>query len=156
VKYLIVSNNNGGGAGKVSNPKDAIADSKIPLWLCSPIAKIKWALAQYAGMLKYGAWNWRLAGVRASVYISAIQRHIDGFASGEDVDPLDGTDHLGNIMACCALLIEARAAGKMTDDRPPRLDHRATIAEGEALIAKLKEQYKDRTPKHWSIADDTQ
>lgn len=150
------ANNDGGGKGKVSNPKDAIADTRIPLWLLSPIAKIAWALAQFAGLLKYGAWNWRVAGVRASVYISAIERHIDAYKSGEKYDPVDGTDHRGNIMACCALLIEAEAAGKLEDDRPPRISHRAAVAEGEQLMTKLKTQYADRKPRHWTIADDVQ
>lgn len=148
------ANNDGDGKGKVSNPKDAIADTRIPLWLLSPIAKIAWALAQFAGLLKYGAWNWRVAGVRASVYISAIERHIDAYKSGEKYDPVDGTDHRGNIMACCALLIEAEAAGKLEDDRPPIISHRAAVAEGEALMGKLKAQYADRKPRHWTIADD--
>jgi hypothetical protein len=147
------ANNNGGGSGKVSNPKDSISDTRIPLWLLSPIAKIAWALAQFAGLLKYGAWNWRVAGVRASVYISAMERHIEGFKSGETYDPVDGTYHLGNIMACAALLLDAQAANKFIDDRPPRVDHRPAIAEGEALIVKLKEQYKDRHPQHHTIMD---
>lgn len=147
------ANNNGGGTGKVSNPKDLIADTKVPMWLLSPIAKIHWAIAQFAGLLKYGAWNWRVAGVRCSVYISAIERHLEGYKSGEENDPVDGTKHLANIMACCALLIEAQAANKLTDDRPPRIDHRPAIVEAEALVAKLREQYKDRKPRHWSILD---
>lgn len=139
---------------KDTNPKDAISDKKIPLWLLSPIAKIKWALAQFAGLIKYGAWNWRIAGVRASVYISAMERHMEGFKSGEEFDPVDGTDHLGNIMACCAILIEAREAGMLTDDRPPRIDHRRAVAQGEALMAKLREQYKGiEPPRHYTIAD---
>lgn len=147
------ANNDGGGAGRVSNPKDILGDSRIPLWLLSSVAKIQWALAQFAGMLKYGAWNWRVAGVRASVYISAMERHIEGYKSGEEDDPVDGTHHLGNIMACAALLLDAKAAGKLTDDRPPRVDHRPTIAEGEALMRRLREQYKDRTPRHYTIED---
>lgn len=147
------ANSNAGGAGRLSNPKDAAGDARIPLWLLSSVAKIQWALAQFAGLLKYGAWNWRVAGVRTSTYLSAIERHLEGYKSGETVDPVDGTHHLGNIMACCALILDAEAAGKLTDDRPPSVDHRPTIADGEALMARLRDQYKDRAPRHWSIAD---
>lgn len=147
------ANKDGGGMGKLSNPKDILSDTRIPLWLLSPIAKIEWALAQFAGMLKYGAWNWRKAGVRASVYISAIERHIEAFKSGEEYDPVDGTHHLGNIMACAAILLDARAAKKFVDDRPPSVDHRPNIASGEALMAKLRQQYADRNPRHFTIAD---
>jgi hypothetical protein len=138
---------------KDTNPKDVIADAKVPLWLLSPIAKIKWAMAQFAGLVKYGAWNWRVAGVRASVYLSAMERHMDAFKSGEDFDPTDGTDHLGNVMACCAILIEARAAGKLTDDRPPVVDHRPAVAEAEALVGALREKYAGRNPRHYAITD---
>lgn len=138
---------------KASNPKDAIGDAKVPLWLCSPIAKIHWALAQFAGMTKYGAWNWRAAGVRTSVYLSAIERHLDAYKSGEDLDPTDETRHLGNIMACCAILMDAAAADKLTDDRPPVVSHRAAIAEGEGTMKSLKVKYADRNPKHYTIGD---
>ena len=138
---------------KLSNPKDAIGDTKLPLWLCSPIAKAHWAIGQFAGMLKYGAWNWRTAGVRSSVYISAMQRHIDAYNSGEEFDPIDDSHHLGNVMACCAILLDAKEAGVLTDDRPPSVGIRGTYAWGEATMAKLRTQYADRTPRHFTIKD---
>lgn len=135
---------------KPTNPKDAAATDRVPLGLLSPIAKAHWALAQHCGRAKYGAWNWREAGVRASVYIDAIGRHTDGYLSGETYDPADGTHHLGNIMACCAILLEAEAAGKLTDDRPPALDMRPTYAEVQRRMADLTTKYADRNPKHWT------
>lgn len=138
---------------KPSNPKDIIGDAKVPLWLLSGTAKIAWAMAQFAGMLKYGAWNWRKAGVRYSVYLSAMERHLEGIKAGETYDPVDGTYHLGNIMACAAIILDAAAGGMLIDDRPPQLDHRPAIAEAEALMAKLKEQYADRHPQHFTIKD---
>lgn len=138
---------------KDTNPKDAIGDTKVPLWLLSAVAKAHWALAQFAGLLKYGAWNWRVAGVRTSVYLSAMQRHIDAYTSGEDLDPIDGTKHLGNIMACAAILLDAEAAGKLTDDRPPVLGVRKAYAEVEAQMRALRAQYADKLPRHYTIAD---
>ncbi len=138
---------------KDTNPKDAIAGKKLPLWLLSPIAKAQWALGMYSGMVKYGAWNWRVAGVRASVYLSALHRHLDAYVSGEEYDPTDGTHHLGNIMACAAILLDAKAAGKLTDDRPPSVGIRPTYAELEALVEKLQAQYADKNPRHYTIAD---
>lgn len=135
---------------KPTNPKDAAATDRVPLGLLSPIAKAHWALAQHCGRAKYGAWNWREAGVRASIYIDAIGRHTDGYLSGETYDPADNTHHLGNIMACCAILLEAEAAGKLTDDRPPTLDMRPTYAEVQRRLADLTTKYADRNPKHWT------
>lgn len=141
---------------KDTNPKDAVASSKVPLWLLSPIAKAMWALAQFAGMAKYGAWNWRVSGVRSSVYLSAMQRHQDAYVSGEEFDPEDGTHHLGNVMACCAILLDARAAGKLIDDRPPSVDLRPTYRGIEAQAALLKDKYRDRNPRHCTITDTVQ
>jgi|GEM_PF-1650452 len=138
---------------KETNPKDAIGDKKVPLWLLSPIAKAQWAVAHFVGMVKYGAWNWRKSGVRASVYLSAMQRHLDAYLSGEEVDPVDGTPHLGHIMACAAILIDAKAAGKLHDDRPPSVSLRAAYAEVEAQMAAARERYKDWNPRHFTIAD---
>ncbi len=139
--------------GKDTNPKDAAASSRIPLWLLSPIAKAHWALAQFAGFLKYGAWNWRIAGIRSSVYLSAMQRHLDAYTSGEEFDPIDGSHHLGNIMACAAIILDAKAAGKLTDDRPPSVSLRPAYEELEALATKLRAQYADRAPRHYTIDD---
>lgn len=139
--------------GKDTNPKDAIAGTKIPLWLCSAVAKAHWAVAQFAGLIKYGAWNWRKAGVRASVYASAGARHFDRWLNGEEYDPVDGTHHLGNAMACAAILLDARAAGKLNDDRPPRLDLTPTYAELEPILKRLVEKHGHLTPKHYTIAD---
>jgi hypothetical protein len=136
---------------KATNPKEAIGDKKVPLWLCSAIAMAHWAAGQFAGLIKYGAWNWRAAGVRTSTYLSAIARHLGRYANGERCDPVDGTHHLGNIMACCAILLEAEAIGKLNDDRSPTADLQKTFDEVEAIVARLKLQYADKAPKHWTI-----
>lgn len=142
---------------KLSNPKESSGDTKVPLWLLSPIAKAQWAAAQFVGLVKYGAWNWRVAGVRSSTYLSAMQRHIDAYTSGEELDPVDGTPHLGHIMACAAILIDAKAAGKLTDDRPPSVSLRPAYAEVEAQMAATKALYSDRpAPRHYTIADTTE
>lgn len=138
---------------KDSNPKAAAGDTKVPLWLLSTTAKIHWAMAQFAGLIKYGAWNWRAAGVRASTYLSAMERHMEAYKNGERYDPTDGTHHLGNIMACCAIMLDAEESNMLNDDRPPRIDHRPTLAHAEALMAKLREQYANKNPRHYTIKD---
>jgi hypothetical protein len=138
---------------KDTNPKDAIGDKKLPLSLCSPIAKAAWAVAQFVGMVKYGAWNWRSAGIRSSIYTSALQRHLDAYLSGEEVDPIDQTPHLGHIMACAAILIDAKAAGKLNDDRPPVVGLREAYAAAEKQMALARENYGHMRPHHFTIAD---
>jgi hypothetical protein len=140
-------------ATKASNPKDAIGDTKVPMWLLSVVAKAEWALALFAGMTKYGAWNYRKAGVRNSVYLSAMERHMLAYASGEERDPTDGSHHLGNIMACCSIILDAQAMGVLTDDRAPAIPFRDTFAAVEKQMAVLKVQYADKNPKHYTNAD---
>jgi hypothetical protein len=82
-------------------------------------------------------------------------RHIDAYTSGEEFDPIDGTHHLGNIMACAAILLDAKAAGKLNDDRPPSVGLREAYAFIEEAMAKLRDQYSDRSPRHYTI-DDTE
>jgi Domain of unknown function (DUF5664) len=138
---------------KNGNPKDAVGSTRVPMWLLSTTAKIAWATAQFAGMLKYGAWNWRADGIRLSVYLSAIERHVEGIKNGEDFDPVDGTRHEGNIMACAAIILDAKTAGNLVDDRPPRLDHRPALAEAEETMRALVARYAKENPKHWTIKD---
>ena len=128
------------------NPKEAIGMTKLPLHLCSPVAMAHWSLAQYAGLIKYGAWNWRAAGVRASTYIAAMLRHIEAYSSGEELDPVDGTRHLGNIMACASILMEAKAMGKLTDDRGIAIEFRPEWEEAQQTMAKLVLQYEEHLP----------
>lgn len=136
-----------------ANPKDAAGRAKVPLWLLSPIAKAAWAGAAFIGKVKYGAWNYRGTKVYASVYISAAMRHLDAYLSGETYDPEDGTHHLGNVMACCAILLDCAASGNLIDDRPPSVSLRTTYDEMQALVQPTKAKYADRTVKHWTIDD---
>ena len=126
---------------KDTNPKDGVGSMKVPMHLLSPVAKAHWALAQFVGMRKYQAWNWRYAGVKTSVYLAAMERHMEAFKGGEDYDPVDGTHHLGNVMACAAILLDAFAASKVVDDRPPRVDFRPTWDWVEAQMPKIVDRY---------------
>jgi len=107
---------------KPSNPKDAIGCKKPPLSVLPAPAMYVAALALLDGACKYRRHNWRVAGVRTSVYYDAAMRHLTRMWEGEDVDPESGIPHLGHAMACLIILLDAQLAGKLTDDRPPALD----------------------------------
>lgn len=140
---------------KPTNPKDSIATNKLPLHLVSPIVKAYQAIAHYLGNVKYGSWNFRVAGARASVYLSALERHIDAWKEGEEADPADGTPHLANALACIGILIETQHMGNLIDDRQP--SNAAELArvrkEFEDLMPKIRERYAHLTPRHYTIAD---
>lgn len=138
---------------KPTNPKDAIATNKVPLHLVSPIVKAYASIAHYLGNVKYGAWNWRGAGARASVYRSALDRHLDRWWSGEELDPIDGTPHLANALACINIIVETQYMGRLIDDRPPSVSLDAAYKMVEDLMPLIRARYQHLEPRHWTIED---
>lgn len=138
---------------KDTNPKDAIGSTKLPLHLVPDSAPAYLALAFCEGATKYGAFNWRIAGVRASIYISAARRHIAKWMNGEERDPKTGVPHLASAMACMAIILDAKLVGKLTDDRPPMAPMGDLIDSMAGTVQHLQEMHKDMNPRHWTIAD---
>ena len=135
---------------KDTNPKDAIANGKIPLHLWPATATAMGAIGLLDGRFKYGNANWREAGVRASVYVSACQRHLAAWFEGEDTDPDSQLPHLAHALACLAILVDAQAAGKLTDDRQYPGGYRKLMDELTPLVAMVNEKYADKeAPKHY-------
>jgi len=138
---------------KNTNPKDLIGSDKLPLHLFPESAVIYGALALLDGALKYGRANWRAAGVRASIYYDALTRHLTKWFEGEDIDPDSGLPHLAHAIACIAILIDAKTANKLKDDRMYPGNYTTLVKEMTAHVKRLKEIHKDKNPKHWTIAD---
>lgn len=139
---------------KPTNPKDQVAVTKLPMHLVPSTVTAHAALAFAEGAAKYGAYNWRAAGVRASVYKSALQRHLEKWWNGEWADPVTGVPHLASIIACAGILLDANLVGKLTDDRPPAAPVSPLIDGMEADVARIFALFADRNPKHWIIADE--
>lgn len=100
-----------------SNPKDRLGMLKASLRFVPNVARIFMGLAFAEGEAKYGAFNWRKRKVKRSVYLEAIDRHSIALAAGEDIDPDSGLPHEAKIMACCAILLDAKATNCLIDDR---------------------------------------
>ncbi|MCB7129937.1 MAG: hypothetical protein J3T61_10420, partial [Candidatus Brocadiales bacterium] len=100
------------------NPKSLTGVKKVPLRLNPPAALIYMAMGFKDGARKYGPYNWRTNKVAASVYIDAIERHIQAYKDGQDTDE-SGGPVLGHILACAAILADATESGNLIDDRPP-------------------------------------
>lgn len=138
---------------KDTNPKDAIATNKVPLSLVPEILTIYAAMGFLEGALKYGKYNWRISGVRSSVYMDALKRHIAAYESGEDISE-NGVPHFSNMLACIGILIDAKVCGKLNDDRPPRsLAVPQMVRMMEEDVARLRERFKDHRPHQYTIAD---
>lgn len=140
-------------ANKPTNPKDAIGSSKLPLHLVPTTMTAMASVAFLNGALKYGRANWRVAGVRASIYVDAAKRHIDAWFEGEEADPLDGTPHLAAALACLGIIVDAQAADKLTDDRMVAGGYRALTDELTGHVDRLKAFHAGKTPHHHTIAD---
>jgi len=139
---------------KASNPKDAIAQSKLPLELVPDSLRVYAALGFLEGALKYGRYNWRVAGVRASVYRAALDRHLAKWWSGENADLVTGVPHLASAVACLGILIDASVSRKLTDDRPPAQPLLSlVIDETQEEVSRLKELFKGHNPHQYTIAD---
>jgi len=138
---------------KASNPKDMVGSTKLMMGLVPDTISVEASLAYMEGMLKYGRANWRIAGVRASIYHDALRRHLAKWWNGEVADPKTGVKHLASIIACAGILLDAELCDQLTDDRPPASPISDLIDEAEKTMAHLVEMFKDHNPKHYSIDD---
>lgn len=138
---------------KPTNPKDAIGSTKVPLSLIPPVAKMWAALAHLDGAAKYGKWNWRAAGVRTSIYLDAMHRHLDKLNDGEWNDDESMLPHLAHIIACANILLDAQSVRMLVDDRPPRGPVSYMMPFGHDHVARIIAKYEERTPHHYTLAD---
>jgi hypothetical protein len=138
---------------KETNPKDVIGSTKVPFDLVPESAIAEMATSFLEGALKYGRFNWRVMGVRASIYYSAMRRHMAKWYNGEDEDAVTTVHHLASVMACCAIIIDSKLCGKLTDDRPPRVGVSGRIDELAEKVAHLKHVFEGCSPYQYTIAD---
>jgi predicted oxidoreductase len=130
---------------KDSNPKDAIGSTKPPIHNIprSVMREVGMALAE--GAWKYGSYNWRAIGVRASVYLDALDRHITAFWEGEDTDPDSQLSHITKAISALVVLRDAMIQENWNDDRPPR---------SKQTPAVVSEQYKQMLERLKSLQPD--
>jgi hypothetical protein len=95
-----------------------------------------------------------VAGVRASIYIDACKRHLDEWFEGSNTDASSGLHPLAHALACIAIIVDADAAGKLTDDRQVPGGHSAQVKQLTGQVAKLKALHsKHPAPRHYTISD---
>lgn len=137
---------------KSLNPKDAVGRAKVPLHLWPASATAYGAIGLLEGELKYGRNNFRGSEVAASVYVSAAKRHIDAWFENQETAADTGSLHLGNALACLAILVDASVQGTLVDDRNYVADqgaHDAMMSKLTAQVTVLNAQFGSRNPKHW-------
>lgn len=128
---------------KDTNPKDAVGVTKVPAHVIPQQVLSELGVALLEGALKYGAYNWRVAGVRASVYFDAqVGRHLSAWMEGEDIDPDSGLSHVTKAIAGLVILRDSMIQGNWVDDRPPK-GQQGWIAEMNKKVADLLAKYPD-------------
>lgn len=146
-------------AGIAINPKDAIGSTKLPLHLWPAEATAVGCIGMLEGMLKYGRNNFIAGqGVIASIYVDALFRHVTAWFEGEELTHDTNTDHLGNALACLAIIVKARAHGRLIDDRnfatlPDGARYRALIEQITPHVKRLQQMFADKAPRHFTIGD---
>lgn len=89
--------------------------------------KLKWSLVSYKalepmvevlmfGAKKYSANNWK-KGLKYTETLESMQRHINSFLEGEDIDPESGLPHVGHILCNAQFLSYMYQFRKDLDDR---------------------------------------
>jgi hypothetical protein len=131
----------------IQNPKDSIGQTKVPLTSLPVAAQVWGTLGMAEGARKYGEKNFRYADVAASVYTSAIRRHLSKWEEGQEKDPVSRIHELGSVIAGAAILLDAQFQGTLIDDR-----HKSNVAhlnalfdEAQAVIAHLNELFGSDT-----------
>lgn len=104
---------------KETNPKDALGIKRVPFSTVPMVPVAEVGLAMLEGALKYGRHNYRVSGVRSSVYFDAAMRHLVRWWEGEDIDPDSGLPHITKAIASLIVLRDAQVNNMEIDDRPP-------------------------------------
>lgn len=130
---------------KETNPKDAIGCKKPPMSTVSAPVLMEVGAAMLEGACKYARHNYRVAGIRTSVYYDAAMRHLMAYWEGEDIDPDSGVSHITKAIAGLIVLRDAQIQNMVTDDRPPRSPVN-WMADVQAAVDRVLARYPEPLP----------
>ena len=96
-------------------------DKAVPLQLIPPEALMEVAKVLGYGAKKYAVNDWRrdtIQNIPMSRTYGSIQRHLNKWYAGEDVDPDTGLNHIAHATTQCMILLMAlQEAPEAMDDR---------------------------------------
>lgn len=136
---------------KATNPKDLVGSTKIPMYLWPNTATIYGCLALFDGAGKYGRSNYRVLGVKSSVYYSALRRHLDSWFEGEDCASDSGLPHLAHALADLAILVEATEMGILIDDRMYPGAFNEMLKKYEPMVQKIIDRHANKQVVHYDL-----
>lgn len=131
---------------KNTNPKDAIGISKAPFSTVPARVIGELGVAMLEGACKYGRHNYRIAGVRASVYYDATFRHLSAWWEGQDIDPDSDLSHVIKAIASLVVLRDSMIQGNWVDDRPPTATDLNWVADLNAKAKVILAKYPNPKP----------
>ena len=136
----------GGTVSKETNPKDAISTKKPRFYSGLPANVTKEvSIGMMEGAMKYGRHNYRVTGVRASVYIDATIGHILDYWEGQDMDPESNLHHITKAIASLYVLRDSQMRNMCEDDRPPKSDVEGDKLRLQVVVDELFNKYPKET-----------
>jgi hypothetical protein len=131
---------------KKTNPKDAVGTKKPRFYSGLPANVTKEvSIAMMEGAMKYGRHNYRIAGIRASVYVDATIGHLLDYWEGQDIDPDSNLHHITKAIASLYVLRDAQMMNMCEDDRPPKSDVEGDKTRLQAVVDELFTKYPKET-----------
>ena len=138
---------------KPTNPKDIVGVRKAPMSTIPANVIAEIGVGMLEGTCKYGRHNYRVMGVRASVYYDSTMRHLMSWWEGEDLDPDSGMSHVAKAITSLVVLRDAMLRDMVEDDRPPRCDAFYPALNKQA--GEIIDQYENVNPKHYTHKEHT-
>ena len=138
---------------KSTNPKDMVGTRKVGVSCVPQAVMAEVGLAMLEGASKYGRHNYRIAGVRASVYLDALYRHIflQWWDEGEDIDVESMLSHITKGISTLVVMRDAMIQGLLVDDRPPK--SKPFMQKLNAAAGEVIDRHADKKPRHYTIKD---
>jgi hypothetical protein len=141
---------------KDTNPKDSVGCTKPPLHCIPAHVLFEVGMGMFEGGWKYREANYRVIGVRASIYYDAAMRHLMAWWEGEDIDPASKIHHISKVMSCLAVLRDCQLQAEngsgvdYKDDRPPKSHVSMTKLEEQfkTMLSRLQSEHGDRKPPY--------
>ena len=130
---------------KETNPKDAVGSRKASMRYVPVNVMLEQGLCLQEGGLKYGAHNYRDAGVRASVYYDALWRHMGAWWEGEDIDRDSALSHVAKGISTLIVLRDAMMNDMWEDDRPIKCKNQNWVQDANDHASMLIDKFP--TPK---------
>lgn len=129
---------------KETNPKDGIGIKKWRQFATLPMTVMcEVGVAMLEGAAKYGRHNYRVSGVKASVYIDAAVGHIMQWWEGEDIDADSQLSHITKAISSLIVLRDAMIQKQLNDDRPPKANLDAVRDELQRVVDTMFGKYPE-------------